>query len=150
MTGRRPHTLARLVALLIVGMLAASGCRFTVHSSSNRWSDRGWLEDATKTKHHVFEIGSKIDSLRFRLEAKATNGRARWTLRSPDGTIVTNAEITAGGSVDHGADLPPTRGRWTIETELVDYSGSYAARLHAKGGSSHDFVVIAAPEVESK
>lgn len=137
----------RLLVIVLIALVPVStGCRFKIHETSNRWSDRAWLDGATREKEQRFEVTSKIDALRFDLDARASLGYAQWTVTDPEGEIAANAMMRDGGSLEIGMPLTPQVGVWTVKTELVGYEGDYSARLSATGGSKLDFVVLPSPE----
>ncbi len=109
-----------ITAILVIICLPACSATVTKLNLENTIT-------AAKTEYltSFFNIDNTEKPLSFTALASSTDGSLRYALTDPFGIMVYGGTLNEGQSLDETMPLPPLKGNYIFNLNLIDFSGEY-------------------------
>lgn len=116
---RSAAALASVVVLIVV----LAGCS----SPSLKLEETLSFRDASHRQTVEAQVGPEIEKLELSLDLQVESGTVAFEVTDPFGKVVWRGDVTGGGRLSDGRELPPVQGRWRLDLDLQQATGRYEA-----------------------
>jgi hypothetical protein len=117
--------LVRVLSLvLLVSLILTAGCSTTGHRGQAKASSNSVRNQAGLLRY-AYDLSKGASRLSLSLTLHATEGTFLYTLVDPAGTPAWQGRVDTGQSLNETHPLKPVPGRWVLNLEMANATGSY-------------------------
>jgi len=111
-----------ILIIFIVCVLSLSACNA---SQAKLNLGEKVVDVKTEYKTGFFNIEGVYDTLEVVSSVNVTSGTLKYTLSDPGGNAIYAGTLESGDTLDETISLPPIKGNYFLNLDLIEFSGEY-------------------------